>query len=242
MRTVHDVSKLTGVSIRTLHYYDKIGLLHPAQVTEAKYRLYDDTDLERLQLILLYRELQFPLKEIKSILNSSDFDRNLALDQQINLLKMRKEHLENLIDLACEIKKTGVSKLDFTAFDTSKMDEYAAQAKAAYGHTTAYGEFEKKSKNRTEKEEQEIASKLMSLFKEFGEMTSLGISSQPVQMQVKKLQDFITEHYYTCTSEILKELGAMYSCGGEMTENIDKAGGKGTADFASQAIAYYCKS
>lgn len=242
MRTVHDVSKLTGVSIRTLHYYDKIGLLHPAQVTEAKYRLYDDTDLERLQLILLYRELQFPLKEIKSILNNSDFDRNRALEQQINLLKMRKEHLENLINLACEIKKTGVRQLDFTAFDTSKIDEYAAQAKATYGHTAAYNEFEKKSKNRTVKEEQEIASKLMSLFKEFGEMTSLDISSQPVQMQVNKLQDFITKHYYACTNKILKGLGAMYSSGGEMTENIDKAGGKGTADFASKAIAYYCKS
>lgn len=242
MRTVHDVSKLTGVSIRTLHYYDKIGLLHPAQVTEAKYRLYDDTDLERLQLILLYRELQFPLKEIKSILNSSDFDRNRALEQQINLLKMRKEHLENLINLACEIKKTGVRQLDFTAFDTSKINEYAAQAKATYGHTAAYNEFEKKSKNRTVKEEQEIASKLMSLFKEFGEMTSLDISSQPVQMQVNKLQDFITKHYYACTNEILKELGAIYSSGGEMTENIDKAGGKGTTDFASKAIAYYCKS
>lgn len=241
MRTVHDVSKLTGVSIRTLHYYDKIGLLHPAQVTETKYRLYDDADLEQLQLILLYRELQFPLKEIKFILNSSNFDQNRALEQQINLLKMRKEHLENLINLACEIKKTGVRKLDFTAFDTSKMDEYAAQAKAAYGHTAAYSEFEKKSKNRTTKEEQKIASEFMNLFREFGEMTSLDISSQPVQMQVKKLQDFITEHYYTCTNEILKGLGAMYSCGGEMTENINNAGGKGTADFASRAIAYYCK-
>lgn len=186
MRTVHDVSKLTGVSIRTLHYYDKIGLLHPAQVTEAKYRLYDDTDLERLQLILLYRELQFPLKEIKSILNSSDFDRNQALEDQINLLKMRKEHLENLINLACEIKKTGVRKLDFTAFDTSKIDEYAAQAKVAYGHTDAYREFEQKNTNRTAKEEQQTASELMNLFREFGKMTSLDIFSKPVQMQVKR--------------------------------------------------------
>lgn len=81
----------------------------------------------------------------------------------------------------------------------------------------------------------------MNLFREFGEMTSFDVSSKPVQMHVKKLQDFITEHYYTCTNEILKGLGAMYSCGGEMTENIDNAGGKGTADFASRAIAYYCK-
>ena len=76
MMTVHEVSKLAGVSIRTLQYYDKIGLLHPTGYTDAGYRLYDDTDLERLQHILLFRELEFPLKDIKAIINSPDFDRS----------------------------------------------------------------------------------------------------------------------------------------------------------------------
>ena len=79
MKTVNEVSKLTGVSVRTLHHYDAIGLLKPTQVTEAGYRLYDDTALARLQTILLFRELQFPLKEIKSILDSPDFNREQAL-------------------------------------------------------------------------------------------------------------------------------------------------------------------
>ena len=74
--TVHEVSKLVGVSIRTLQYYDKIGLLHPTGYTDAGYRLYDDADLERLQHILLFRELEFPLKDIKAIINSPDFDRS----------------------------------------------------------------------------------------------------------------------------------------------------------------------
>ena len=100
MRTVHEVSRLTGVSVRALHHYDRIGLLHPAKVTEAGYRLYDDAALERLQYILLFKELQFSLKEIKGILDSPDFDRGRALEQQITLLEMRKEHLENLIDFA----------------------------------------------------------------------------------------------------------------------------------------------
>ena len=86
MRTVKEVSRLTGVSVRTLHYYDAIGLLKPAEVTEAGYRLYDDTALGRLQNILLFRELQFPLKEIKAILDSRDFDPSEALAQQIKLL------------------------------------------------------------------------------------------------------------------------------------------------------------
>ena len=76
MMTVNEVSKLAGVSIRTLQYYDKIGLLHPTGYTDAGYRLYDDADLERLQHILLFRELEFPLKDIKAIINSPDFDRS----------------------------------------------------------------------------------------------------------------------------------------------------------------------
>ena len=93
MRTVHEVSKLTGVSIRTLQYYDKIGLLSPAERTEAGYRLYDDAALERLGQILLFRELEFPLAEIRDILDAPDFDRDLALRQQIDLLTLKKERL-----------------------------------------------------------------------------------------------------------------------------------------------------
>lgn len=121
MRTVNEVSKLTGVSIRTLHYYDKIGLLSPSKVTEAGYRLYDDTALERLQQILLFRELEFSLKEIREILDSDKFDRNKALEQQIKLLTLKKEHLENLIRFARGIKQTGVKSMDFNVFDTKKL-------------------------------------------------------------------------------------------------------------------------
>ena len=92
MMTVNEVSKLTGVSIRTLQYYDTIGLLKPIEYTESGYRLYDDTSLERLQQILLFKELEFPLKEIKKIIDAPNFDRNKALEQQIDLLTMKKEN------------------------------------------------------------------------------------------------------------------------------------------------------
>lgn len=95
--TVNEVSKLTGVSIRTLQYYDKIGLLKPTEYTKAGYRLYDDAALETLQQILLFRELEFPLKDIKNIVTSSGFDKNKALQQQIELLELKKEHIDNLI-------------------------------------------------------------------------------------------------------------------------------------------------
>ena len=88
MMTVKEVSKLTGVSVRTLQYYDKIGLMKPTEYTASGYRLYDDTALETLQQILLFKELEFPLKEIKEILTRPDFDRSKALEQQITLLTM----------------------------------------------------------------------------------------------------------------------------------------------------------
>ena len=240
MMTVHEVSKLTGVSIRTLQYYDKIGLLHPAQYTEAGYRLYDDAALETLQQILLFRELEFPLKDIKRIIGSPDFDRNKALAQQIELLTLKKEHLENLIDLAKGIKMIGVRPLKFDAFDTGKIDEYAAQAKASWGTTPAYKEFEKKSEGRTRDEDQKIALGMMDIFASFGAIRDADPASDDAQALVKKLQDYITQHYYTCTKEILSGLGKMYAGGGDFTKNIDSCGGDGTGEFANKAIEIYC--
>ncbi len=239
MLTVHEVSRMTGVSIRALHYYDQIGLLHPAKSTDAGYRLYDDTELERLQQILLFRELEFPLKEIKKILDSPNFDKNLALDQQITLLKMKKEHLERLIDLALETKKKGADYMDFSAFDTQKIEEYTRKAKETWGHTEAFQEYGKKAKIRSQKEEKDMQKAFMELFVEFGKMKKEDPTSEAVQAQVKKLQDYITDHFYTCTNEILQSLGEMYVGDNEFTENIDRAGGEGTAQFVAEAIKRY---
>lgn len=242
MMTVNEVSKLSGVSIRSLHHYDKIGLLPATEVTAAGYRLYDDKALERLQMILLFKELQFPLKEITTILDNPEFDRSKALEQQIKLLELRKEHLENLIDLARGIKMIGVqkmSKMSFDAFDTRKIDEYAAQAKASWGTTDAYKEFEKKSAGRSREEEQVLGVQMMEIFAEFGKIRNKKPESEEAQALVKKLQNYITEHYYTCTDEILESLGQMYAGDGDMTSNIDKYAGEGTAVFANEAIEAY---
>lgn len=237
--TVNQVSKLTGVSIRTLQYYDKIGLLHPAGYSQAGYRLYDDTTLETLQQILLFRELEFPLKDIKEIIESPHFDRNKALEQQIALLTLKKEHLENLIDLARGIKTIGVKNMDFSAFDTQKIDEYAAEAKKAWGTTPEYREYEEKAKGRTEEQQKTINVQMMNIFAEFGKIREGDPASSEAQSLVKQLQDFITEHFYTCSKEILASLGTMYAGGGEFTVNIDRAGGEGTAEFTKKAIDVY---
>lgn len=241
MMTVNEVSKLTGVSARTLQYYDTIGLLKPSRYTESGYRLYDDTALEKLQQILLFKELEFPLKEIKEIIDAPNFDRNKALEQQIQLLTMKKEHLENLINFARGIKWLGVKRMDFTVFDTKKIDEYTKRAKEQWGQSDAFKEFEQKSKDWTDDDQQDIINDFIRLFEEFGTMKELAPSEAKVQAQVKKLQDYITEHFYNCTNEILLGLGKMYTGGGEFTENIDKFGGIGTADFSAKAIEIYCE-
>ena len=242
MMTVHEVSNLTGVSIRTLHYYDKIGLLSPAEVSGAGYRLYDEASLGKLQQILLFRELEFPLKDIREILSSPDFDRGRALSQQIELLKLKKEHIENLIDLAVGLKTMEVEELTFDAFDTGKIDEYAREARASWGTTAAYREYEAKSKGRTKEENLRIYRGMADIFAEFGRMRDTDPASDAARAMVKKLQDYITEHMYTCTKEILSGLGNMYAGGGDFTGNIDRMGGEGTAVFASRAIEAYCRS
>ena len=240
MMTVHEVSRLAGVSIRTLQYYDRIGLLRPAGYTDAGYRLYDDEQLERLQCILLFRELEFPLKDIIAIMDSPDFDRSRALEQQIELLRLKKEHIENLMNFALGIKLTGVKNMNFKAFDRSKLDEYSRQAKELYGNTPEYRQMQEKMKNRSKEEDNLLADRFMLLFKEAGTIKDSDPASPEAQDLVKRIQDFITENMYTCTTRILRGLGKMYSGGGDFTQNIDEYGGAGTADFVDRAIQIYC--
>ena len=237
MMTVHQVSALAGVSVRTLHHYDAIGLLKATEVTEAGYRLYDEAALERLQSILLFRELEFPLKDIRRILDSPDFDRGKALEQQIRLLEMRKEHLQNLIDLARGMKMIGARPMSFEAFDTRKIDEYARQARESWGNTPEYQEFAQKDAARTDTDRQALSQDMMRIFEEFGALMKRAAPESGEAMALAHtLQRFITEHFYHCSDEILCCLGDMYAGGGEMTENIDKVGGAGTAEFACRAI------
>ncbi len=147
--TVKQVSELSGVSIRTLQYYDNIGLLTPSERTEAGYRLYEEEQLATLQEILLFRELEFPLKEIKAILESPAHDREKALRQQVKLLTLKKERLEGLIRLADDLRHERKTTMDFTAFDKTKLEEYAKRAREEYSGTDAYKEYEVKSAGRT---------------------------------------------------------------------------------------------
>lgn len=257
--TVKQVSELSGVSIRTLQYYDNIGLLTPSERTEAGYRLYEEEQLATLQEILLFRELEFPLKEIKAILESPAHDKEKALRQQVELLTLKKERLEGLIRLANDLRiapeknstRERKTTMDFTAFDKTKLEEYAKRAREEYSGTDAYKEYEVKSAGRTAETEAVLGEGLMAIFARFGKLLAEGTSgaseggtpadpaSPAAQALVRELQDYITEHFYNCTPEILAGLGKMYAADGEFRENIDRCGGDGTAVFVSKAIDHF---
>jgi len=198
MMTVKEVSNLTEVSIRTLQYYDKIGLLHPAHRTQAGYRLYDDAALERLQQILLFRELEFSLEDIRKILKNPEFDREKALEQQITLLNLKKQHLEKLIALAEKIRTTGGNVMDFNAFDTQKIREYAERAKKEWGKTTEYQEFEAKNARRTQKESGSINEQLMGLVAAFGTLQT----REPAGLYHRELLYLYEAHFVSAWTDV----------------------------------------
>lgn len=241
MKTVHEISELTGLSIRTLQYYDKTGLLKPAAYTEAGYRLYDENSLMRLQQIMLFRELEFPLKVIKTIIDDPDFDKAKSLEAQIELLRLKREQIDKLIGYAELLRKNGGINMDFEAFDKTKIKEYTEKARETWGNTEAYKEYSEKSKGRTDAENSILARGIMDIFRDLGRLKDRSPESPEVKAKVKELQDFITKNYYKCTDDILRGLGNMYAAEGEFTENIDKAAGEGTAAFANEAIKVYLR-
>lgn len=236
MKTVKEISALTGISVRTLHYYDEINLLKPSKISDAGYRLYDDTALERLHRILLLRELQFPLKEIRILLDSPDFDTKNALKEQIMLLEMQKKRLEKIILSARELLLKGDENMNLSVFDKTEVESYIKEAKQKWGLTEEYKEFEKKQSDFCKN-----ADEFMHIFAEIGAAKHLEPESDEVQKLIEKLQNFITENYYTCTKDTLLGLGRMYTCDERFKNNIDKAGGSGTADFCEKAIKAFCR-
>ena len=235
---IREFARQTGVSVRTLHYYDQIGLLRPAAVDrQTGYRFYDEACLLRMQEILFFRELDFPLKNIQEILSSPHFVKSKALLEQKELLRLKKERLERLMEaIDGAVKGENV----MSAFDNSKMEQYMEQAKERWSKTEAWQEYEKKSAGRTAETERDLGEQLMDFFTRFGALRGQEPGSEAVQQTVAALQQFITDHYYTCTKEILRNLGMMYTAVGSMKDNIDACGGAGTAELAGAAIEVYC--
>lgn len=241
MKTVKEVSRMTGLSIRALHHYDAIGLLPPSSTTAAGYRMYDDAALERLQLIMLLRELGWPLEQIRKMLDSPNLDRDRLLRQQMDLLERRREHLDALVELTRKLQAGGRSDLDFSAFDQSGVQ-------AATGREGGLGEDGGDDASKTVRTCGEqggctagVDAAFLARFAALGRLKSLPPDDAAVQRQVGLLRDYISANYYTCTPDVFANLGELYASGA-FDDSIDTAGGAGTAAFAARAIEAYCRA
>ena len=230
----------TGVSIRTIHYYDEIGLLTPAYVDKITgYRYYDENSIIRMQEILFYRELDFSLKSIKEILTSPNYDKNKVLNEQKELLILKKERLEKIIfAIDAAIKGENV----MSVFDNSEFEKYKNEVKEKWGQTEAYKEHSEKTKTYSKEKWNNLASGMDQIMAMFSTCLKNGNEAKSVEVQelVRKLQNHISENYYHCTNEILASLGGMYIADERFKNNIDKHA-IGTAEYISKAINFYCK-
>lgn len=239
---IQEAARLTGVTERTLRYYDRIGLLRPSGMTEGGYRLYDEDALRRLQQILFFRELGFPLAQIREIMASPGYDMNEALRRHRLLLIAERDRLNGLIDLAERTLK-GENDMSFDAFDRSGIDRqrdaYAEEARRRWGGTDAYAESEKKTAGYGKEQWAAIQQEADEIFAAFAALRGHAPDEPDVQALVARWQAHITRNYYACTKEILAGLGQKYTADERFMQNIDRAGA-GTAQLMSDAIAAYC--
>lgn len=240
--SVSETAALSGVSVRTLHYYDEIGLLKPKEISESGYRYYDRESLETLQLILFYKELQFSLKDISNIINQPHHDRKQALRKQKELLILKEKRLKKLIKLVDDTLK-GDDNMSFKEFDASEIEntkrKYEKEAEELYGNTDEYKESIRKSQSYSHEDKERINVEAAIIMKEFYKNKNLEPSDEKVQKLVLKWKNHITRYYYNCTKEILQCLGQMYIGDERFKENIDR-NGEGKAAFMVEAIKFYC--
>lgn len=246
---VKEVADLVGISVRTLHHYDQIGLLRPEFVTSAGYRLYNDKDLERLQQILFFKELDFNLQEIKDILDSPGFDRENALRTHKELLIEKKKRLERIIqsvEKSINSIKGGIEmnkKEMFDGFDMTEIEKhkekYAEETKQKYGNSDAYKESQKKTSKYTKEDWAKIMARGGEIDKKLADLMDRGPSDPEVQKLIADKRQHITDSFYNCTPEIFRGLGDLYVQDQRFTENIDKIK-PGFAKFLREAMRYYC--
>ena len=245
--TVHEVADLTGITIRTLHYYDGIGLLKPAMVTGNKYRLYTDDDLSRLQEILFFREVGFALKEIKGLLSSPNYDRTEALKRHLDILQAQKERIDALISLV-KTEIAGNRVPSFTPFSDAKVlelrEKYRSEVLKRWGDTESFKEYEKAflSQSREKQEDQLKKFHLVSkdTFERLAQFQNQSPACQEVQQIVGEWQRYISESFYKCDNQMLLYLGQLYIGDERFSNYINKFGNGNLAAFFSEAINIFC--
>lgn len=245
--TVHEVVNLTGITARTLHYYDEIGLLKPSIVTEAKYRLYTDDDLTQLQEILFFREVGFALKEIKSLLQSPNYDRAEALEKHLAILEAQKKRIDEIITLV-KSEINGEKTISFSAFSQSKVLELQTQFRdeimERWGNTESFKEYDATFSLKARKIQIEQMDAFYHVAQRIFEKLAMYEGKSPDCLEVQQIvcewQQYISEHFYQCDRKMLSYLGNLYVTDGRFSNFINRFGNGDLASFFSKAIETYC--
>ena len=237
---INEVVKLTGVSARTLQYYDEIGLLIPQKLDNG-YRDYTEENLEKLQKILFYRFLKFKLNDIKELLEG-DFDNLKILEQQRELILREKEKFEVILN---NIEKTisnykGEQTMTieekFNGFKKEDLNKYENQAVEKYGKDTI-----EESKKRQSGREEIVTEEFNEVFRSMAKFKdeNVDVAEKEVQSKVEDLYNNMNEYAFDCSIEVFSYIGKGYVHNPEFKKNIDKFG-EGVAEYTSKAIAKYC--
>lgn len=240
---IKEVADLVGVSVRTLHHYDHIGLLKPAEITEAGYRLYSDENLETLQQILFFKELDFPLKKIKEIMANPSFRREEALEIHRKMLLEKRRHIDKMIQtidqttkhMKGEIQMTNEEKFD--GFDFSN-NPYEEEARMRWGDDTVdktNAHLKKMSKTK----QTDMNEQMNEVFRKLADLKEMSPTDEKVQGIIQAWHDLLnnnTGHHYSL--EAFKGLGEKYATDERFTKNIDQFGA-GLALFMRRAMDAY---
>lgn len=240
--TVKAVSDWAGITIRTLHHYDAIGLLKPAQVTTSGYRLYTEADLERLQQILFFRELGFGLQEIKEIIGHPGFDRRQALLDHRDLLLARRQRLDRLIqtiDRTLEAMKRGRPMDEKELFEGFDPAQYEEEARQRWGHTPAWAESQRRARKYTPDDWRAIQQECREIDQGTAALLDRSPADPEVQGWIQRHHRQINDRFYTCTPEMYRGLGDLYVQDPRFTARYEEIK-PGMARFMQAAIQAYC--
>lgn len=240
--SIGEMARRAGVSVRTLRHYDAIGLLSPAGVMASGYRRYDAAALARLEQILFFRELGFPLAQIREIMTHPDYDAREAMRRQRALLLAQRSRVETMLARLDEaLAGEGTPRMEVFSMKEIEMMKarYAEEAKARWGGTDAYAQSEKRTATYGQSDWAQIQEGMEERMAAFAAVRGLDAADERVQALVADWQQYITDHFYTCTDEILAGLGEMYAADERFRANIDRHGA-GTAACMAHAIAAYC--
>lgn len=242
--TVSEVARLSGVTVRTLHHYDEIGLVRPDTRSAGGYRLYDDGDVERLQTVLFYRELGFPLGRIRELVMQPEFSRYDALVDQHALLQRKRDRLDRMIRAVERALAAATQDIEMTKEDLLKPfgdfdpEQYREEAEERWGHTDAYQESTRRAQGYSDADWQDIASEQEEIVEDFAKLLRAGDDPEGESAMdvAEEHRQFIDSRFYPCSAEMHMSLGEMYVADERFTAFWDKAE-PGLAAFVAEAIS-----